>query len=95
MELEPLPKEARAQRGKIRSELVGREYANREAEERIEKIELKVSDSRLNGFRMCYEVEGNSLTKKRHPGKWSPLLCENVLPLKGQCFFSVAVLRSL
>lgn len=48
----------------------------------------------LNCFQEKYVVEGNRVAKKKKMEGWHPVLGETALPLKGQYYLSVLVLRS-
>jgi len=60
----------------------------------LKKIIFNLSNSVLNCFQEKYVVEGNRVAKKKKMEGWHPVLGETALPLKGQYYLSVLVLRS-
>lgn len=60
----------------------------------MNKVEITISESSFNCFRHLYEIDGDQIKKIAENSSWSYLICQNILPLKGQYYFSTIILKS-
>jgi hypothetical protein len=60
----------------------------------VDKVELKLSISNLNCFRSHYKIEGNKIIKTEYEEVWSPILCENPLPMIGEYYLHLIIRAS-
>lgn len=64
-------------------------------EEKMERVEVRISDSILNHFRSQYEVDDNRVKRIANDRRWTHLACSNPMPLSGNYYFAFSVLRSV